>query len=495
MNTNLETAILGALYDYRESNPGSPEMTFNELYGEIGVSLSDKKGVGEVRHQLFSLKRIGWVGYESLQDGTGGTVVITPSGAKVIEDSRQTMTSGSDLDIPESPEDRSEELINEADIPTSCPITLEGAIRGHECAGLVQRDDLLQEIKGYFAQNCHFTVLYGESMVGKTKMLRRLSEAPSKEYVPLLVTSQGLGLSALGSLDAFAFDLAHQLTNKFNRWSGHHGFSLSLSVPDRKDFQDGRSTIAFYTHWDDLRRKASDRHPIVMFDEIERLLDHQDQLNPQILTFLDDFVCNPENGYFVIAGSERILDLDNNLLNMLIARGQPIRVRYYNRETVSAVFSAVQSYFVLDSEVLQYLSALCDGHPRFLQMIYQATRSLGKQRLGKNDIGPVLLKVIDLTDPMLRELLRRLTTNERAVVWLISQSGLVDGLLYSLHGLAELAHRLPTTPRVDYDLRIGVDYLEEREWIEWESQEEGSFRFKLGIVPLWVRRRHIPVIS
>ena len=116
--------------------------------------------------------------------------------------------------------------------------------------------------------------------------------------------------------------------------------------------------------------------------------------------------------------------------------------------------------------------------------------------MGEGDIDSILGKFVDLTNPILRQLLQRLTSDERAVVWLISQtvSDLADNWDYSLHTLAESSGHLPSMPGLDYDLRRGIDRLAEREWVEWKNQEKGLFHFRLGIFPLWMHRHHISPI-
>lgn len=367
---SIGSAILDSLYHHFTSHPGLPKMTLGALYESIGVSPNDDKGVGEARYQLFSLKRRGWVEYQILENGSGGVVEITSEGIRIAEDRKQSMPPIPELEILEPLEGPRIEAV----IPEPCPATLEDVVQADRaCAGLFQRHDVLGEIKMLFGQassTCHFVVLYGEPMVGKTRILVRLSEVLGDEYVPLRVTSQGLGLSALGDLDAFVFDLAVQLQVKFEKWAYRHSVSVSPNVPDRNAFQHGRGVRAFYTHWDKLRQQTGNRRPVVMFDEIERLLDHEDRLNQQILTFLDDFVCNLENGCVIVAGSERILQLRNELFEILISRGRPIRVRYYDKEAASSIFSAIQNYFTFDEDVLHYLTAICDGHPRLLSAAY-----------------------------------------------------------------------------------------------------------------------------
>jgi hypothetical protein len=477
LGADLESPILGALHEYHNSHADSPGMTLGELYNAIGVSPNDSKKVGLAHRDLFSLKNKGRVKSQILADGSS-IVTITPEGMRVAQGQWQ----------PASPVQQPE---------TPAPSTLDDLIRGQDCAYLVQRDDVLREIIGCFTRTSdrqHFIVLHGESMVEKTKILERIAETLSAEYVPLLITGQGLGLSAVKSLDDFLFDLADQLTNRFRDWTKNQGGAITLDSPDRSGFQGGQAQRALYKHWEHLRHNAGERPPIVMFDEIEHLLDQPDKLNPQVLIFLEDLVRKPENGYFIMAGSEQIQHSSHTQFSGMIARGYPIRVRYYDEATVLSVFTIFQKYFTVDKDALRCLCALCDGHPRFLRAIYQAVRSLGKQKLEKSDIEPVLTKVVEQTDDILWLLLLRLSHDERIIVWLISQvmPDFLDRLVYSLHKLLNLAGEIYSGPSVNYkSLSRGVSHLETRQWVQWENRREGLFRFRLGIVPFWVRFKDI----
>jgi hypothetical protein len=218
----------------------------------------------------------------------------------------------------------------------ACPATWQSLIRvNRDFARLVQRDELANEILEYFtetpASELNPVVLYGEPMAGKTGILSRLCELLGDEYVPLIVTAQG---SALSSLDDFLCDLASQLTTTFNMWANRTGLSARLRDPRREDSVDENGMTAFAAHWDHLRRAAGGKRPVVMFDEIERLLDQPHELDRRILAFLIDFLHDPGNGCFVLAGSERIRCSGDEHFNALIAEGWPVRVHYFDEEIV-----------------------------------------------------------------------------------------------------------------------------------------------------------------
>jgi hypothetical protein len=213
-------------------------------------------------------------------------------------------------------------------------------------------------------------------------------------------------------------------------------------------------------------------------------------------------------------------------------------VNHHDEKTVHTIFSKVQKHLAYEDQALRHFIALCDGHPRILSYMLDTTFALasrppGKQRIEKRDIEPILTTVLERIDNSLWLLRLRLSQEELAVVWLISQTipSLIDRLEYSLHGLVDLADQYlisstadrndsASVQRVDatfeesasekhliqeplsifqsipperlYDLiEEGTANLEAREWIEWQNWNERLFCFRLGIFPLWVRRRHI----
>jgi len=497
LGASLESPILSALQEHHNSHADSPGMTLGELYNAIGVSPNDSKKVGLVHRDLFSLKNKGCVKSQILADGSS-IVTITPEGMRVAQDRCQPAPPMLLPEASEPPQEPSSKgTANETGGPKPCPTTFDDLIQGRACACSVQRDDILREIKERFTRilgRHHFIVLHGQPMVGKTKILKRISETLSNEYVPLEVTGQGLVTSAVNSLDAFLQDLTDQLTTKFGEWAKNRGVSVGLHRPDQIAFQGGHGSTVFRKYWSALRRSAGKRMPIVMFDEIEHLLDHLNELSPQILTFLDDFVRKPENGYFIMVGSEQIQHSSHRQFSNLIARGHSIQVRYYDDTTVASVFDIFQEYFVVDRPVLQCLSGFCDGHPRILPYVYEAAKSIGKQKLDTGDVEPILTAVIDQTDDILWALWQRLSLDERHIVWLISQtmSDPVDGLRRSVYRLPDLAGGTSLSTSVDDEsLRRGVTHLAGRQWTEWKNSMEGLFRFRLGIVPFWVRYKDI----
>jgi hypothetical protein len=339
--------------------------------------------------------------------------------------------------------------------------------------------------------------LDGQPMVGKTDILIRLSDILGNEYVPIMIDLQGLKLNnALRNLDDFAFELAELITRKYNKYARHNENSSTLGLPIQDDFRNGKGRRTFYKCWNKIRRRMDGKYPVIMIDEIEHLLDYSEELDSRIIVFLTNFLRNPDNGNFIVAGSEKIRYSENKAFYELVAKAQEfIRVRHYNEETVTLIFSATQRYFTCDDEALRYCAALCDGHPRFLKLVFKetvayATQSSNRRRLEKIDIEMIIKNVIEQAGYILQMLEGRLSDNEREVVKLISQKEFdINQPLYSLHELVRFAGQQNPNLKDDYDRLVkGVHLLEDREWLEWQNEAQGLFRFKLGIFPMWFNR-------
>ncbi|MCP4106581.1 MAG: toll/interleukin-1 receptor domain-containing protein [Desulfobacteraceae bacterium] len=292
-----------------------------------------------------------------------------------------------------------------------CPSTLGELIQtDRDCARLLQRSEMIYEIKRHLletpAPKPHYVILYGQQQSGKSYILSQLSELVSDKHMPLLVSVKSGDITRL---NYFLFNLISQLTNKV--WVKHKGVSATFDDPAWSDFEEGKEQASFYKYWNHLCQAAGEKMPVVMFDEIDRLLDRPGKLDKRILTFLKDFVGDPANGYFILSGSERIQYEKIQAFRSLIGNGMPFRVRYFEEEAVSSVFSAVRQYFCLESDSIKMIYALWDGHPRFLWHVYQEIVSVinnipDKQTIEKSDIEPLAKKVIDRTEDFLQQLVQ-----------------------------------------------------------------------------------------
>jgi hypothetical protein len=483
MEIDLEKKILIALYHRWTASLGSPEMTFRELRKEIKSSLADDK---DFHKELYILKHEGWIEYKSLGSGAEGQVKLTPKGIEVAESLATGKHPGTQKSLLGT--------LNLENLSEMDP----------DCAPLIRREQLQKTIIAILDDPLkpNRIFLYGDPRVGKSTFLRHLSETVDDRYVPLVLDVKSLQES--DTLDAFTYNLAKQLTLSFRAWAWPKQ-QPSQENPEEKSFV-GRGIEAFFDHWSRIRKLAKNRQPIIMFDEIEALLEFYGGADPQILSFLFYFVCNPGNGYFILTGSERIREIDNRQFKNLIGETKNWqRLSYYDETTVTTVLGAVGKYVAYEKGAWKSILASCDGHPEIINALLNTLTVQGRREIRERDIKSILEDIIERTSNQLSEIWECLHDEERYVVWLIGQKIHVprheseyyfppNGLEFSLPELAELARRLNRYSK-DYSfIKSGLDYLLGRKWIELKDSDfdNGILLFKLGILPFWVHYLGIP---
>ncbi len=474
----LDSAILEILYEDYCQHPGSSSgMTLNDVLDKLGILSENSDEWWQFHLHSSSLESKEWITSKFVDDGTAGSMKITSTGMKITEDMRRNADSERQV----------------------CPGSLEvlAQQKDHDCAVFVRRDNLVDEIRRYFEnRHCHFIVLHGQARVGKTKLLERLSKLlPKDEYLPLIVTPEG---SNPMDVNSYAFDLARQFTDKYNDGLGRRvHISNGLDAPDENDFLNGKAIDGFYKYWGALRRKAKPRIPVLMCDEIECILDASGEADYSTIEFIYNFMCNAENGFFILTGSERIRYTQNPQFNKFIAKAKPIHVHYYDKTVVSSIFSLIRQYVTDECGALDRFLLFSDGHPHVLQTLlnvisFYVNNSPRKNKIGDEDFKRMLNKLINDLDEFLNRFISVLHPEEFYVAWLISQGKIsyhVNSLEYSMEQLFAWAKDYLADQKTD--LKAGVCRLVARQWAEWEDQEEKSFCFRFGIFPLWIQQRDI----
>ncbi|CAN2040246.1 hypothetical protein GMMP15_150048 [Candidatus Magnetomoraceae bacterium gMMP-15] len=335
---------------------------------------------------------------------------------------------------------------------SSCPATIKDLIQSNpDCARILQRDDLIDTIKIHFNQQNHYIVLYGQRMVGKTFLLQRMSGMLQNEYIPIILNMQEF--KNLNNLDSFEFELIWTIIYKTKQWANDIDISINLDTPKHEDFK----KHGFNRYWDKIKQIKKKRQYIIMIDEIEELLSSYEKVNSQVLKFLYNFICNPENGKFIIVGFEQYFHNSNNQhFNRLLANGRPIRVDHYKEDICSLIFSATQQYFTCENDILRYYILLCDGHPRILNIVYEATiycltKELCKNKLENNDIELIKKKLLEQCSYAAQSLYKELSQEERLVIKIISQKSLnkSEYFLHELHELIKDDLHLDNSKKVD----------------------------------------------
>lgn len=460
-------------------------MRLSELSEKIAPSVHepvvDRK---KLFAELHDLKEKSWIDFAATENAEGGHVWLTGDGRDIAEQIKKSQKSNQALSqqISQKKELSSISIIS----PSTGPLeTIEQDL-------LITRKDVVTRIRQNLqAEHKHFILLHGQPMVGKTRILESLKTTLADDFVPLKVDFQGR--ENLASLNDFLFDLAERLAEEFEDWAESHDVNI-LSKPDGQAYQRNPQRT-FAKFWHGLCSRTGGRHPLLLFDEIEFLLDVLDGIDPEILIFLQRFMSNPNNGYFVITGSERIRYCNHAKFSELIARAEPMLVGYHDRDTVASIFSAMEDHFPCEEKAKESFVALCDGNPRiireFIETIKYMKSGLEGSHIKYGDVEQIVREFIKKYLCYFWALWQRLGDEEAKVVWLVSRarSGVSIEekylIAYSIHELQQTAERVHVVADQG-TLERGVADLDTREWVERVDMHKGLFRFKLGVIPEWL---------
>ncbi len=478
----LEAALLCALYAHPDSN-GVP---FKQLQMAIEPELSLKYKEGDILSQIRCLKNKGWISVSYEKDHPKGIIKMTREGNMVVEERRQVAAS--------------RQAHKEHGLESPCPASLEElAQRNEKYARFVHRYELLDTISEIFCtKKCHLVVLYGQTMVGKTKVLECLAERLlEKEHVPLTVTAQGV--NEIRNLDGFLLDLAEQLAKKSNAWARKiNDPSVIPPSLNPDNFSNGKGRKAFNEYWKQVIEIIG-KPTVIMYDELEQLLDMPGKNNLgnlRILAFIHNFISEAKNGCIIISVSERVQKVAKFKKMLAKTKGQCVKVGYYEKKVVVSIFDYIKQYVIDECRLVQRFIALSDGHPHILQTVlrvisHHMQNSPYKQKITEDDFKKILKTILERVEEQLWMLRWKLSDDEFYVAWLISREIPVDNIQFEYSSVQMLALANKFHQKGNFKLEQGISGLEEREWIERKSGN--IFLFKLGIFPLWIQRNNIEI--
>jgi AAA+ ATPase superfamily predicted ATPase len=468
----LDEDILKSLYDYFSRYPGARAMPLQELCQELFGSqeiLDLQKQ--QLTRNLRNMEKQDMVGCSLLMSGNAGTVWLTNTGNIIAEQLKNTRP---------------------------CPASLDDLAQNEQdLAKVIKRETIFNQIRATLKyEDTHIIILFGQPMVGKSSLLSRISKELANEYIPIKITFE---MSCFRSLDAFTLNLVEQFRIALGKFTGGENLP-SLTLPKRDDFVDGMGEKVFFKWWEEFLGKTSNKQPLVMFEEIEQLVDKHEMLAPGILPFLEKLLHHTDNAFFILTGSDKIKESEIKAFNNLVEKGFPILVPYYDETVPKLAFAALKEHLIFEDGTMEQYLALCDGHPCLLRILYMViishiSEKPGKKTIGKDDLEEIANKMLQLTKDRFIRIARPLSSNERYLIGLMSQSTitLTEKTIYSVDDLFILAQQKSKMPIDLKDFDKGVHALQDRGWIVLETKQ--LIRFKMSIFLFWLSRYQIDIME
>lgn len=364
---------------------------------------------------------------------------------------------------------------------------------------IYQRKKLLEKIYQPLTNNPHpaCLVITGYPQIGKTVFLETLhgNNVQKTNFQPILLRGNILtSTNDKNLLGGFIY--------RFYQFMSREGFNQILY--NRFTENNSNPITLFYERWEEYREGKGKW--LILFDEIEFLLNIQTPVNELVADFIMGFIQKYGSNLFVFAIPTLIPinTFEQNGLKQFfqfLKRGQSFTIECYTpQETRTMIAKLFEVYFNHPDEKMVFaLERFCGGYPAIITYIFKAIqerRQTGK-KLEQKDLTPIIRRVVLRSKDIWLKLEKDLNKNEKDVIASITPliEDLEDIIItsrpfqFSLLQIINKKDPNEVSNHVEliYYLRQGIENLVKREWIHWENERAGLFYFKFGIILLWFK--------
>jgi len=286
---------------------------------------------------------------------------------------------------------------------------------------VVQREDIIREILAALEDpsDRRIVLLYGQPRVGKTFILEQLRRAARDKYVPVLIHVNGW--ASVPTQSDFLRELAKSIRVDLAK-------AMKIEIPENHldNVPGPQCTTAFSMFMYQLSRCLSTENKpfLLMFDELEYLA--REKTDTLIFEYLLGLVEGSQQVRVIFAGSGDMLDWIESSSQGLWAKGHPIRVDCFEDDVSRRLVESLCSpYFTLESDALDWLIALVDGHPclmrDLLDIVFHYWRTTRMGSVSKHDLEVLLEELCTGLSGALTDTWNRLRSQERDILRWIAQ--------------------------------------------------------------------------
>jgi DNA-binding MarR family transcriptional regulator len=324
---------------------------------------------------------------------------------------------------------------------------------------VIQRQDIIERIRQILKDpsDKRIALLYGQPLVGKTFVLEQLRKTLQDQYVPVFINVNGWA-SRRSQLD-FLAELAANI--QIDIETSRPG----LHIEPFKRVPESQATAEFSRFMHNLSQsvRAEGMPFLLMFDELEYLA--REEADGRIFDYLTGLVGKfSQRARFVFSGSEEMLDLlkRNRALASLLAKGHPVHIKCFDKETSSKlVVALVTRNFTFEPGALDRVIHLADGHPNLLKSIlgiifHHWGNKLRKKVIDEDDLNIMMESAYAELGPKLQDIWCRLSPSEQLTLQRIARSSQTrEGVVAKEDHEERDLKRLVQRQILDYDLRDG----------------------------------------
>ena len=301
-------------------------------------------------------------------------------------------------------------------------------------------DWIERSLSGQYAD--HILVVHGQRRVGKTSVLKQLSNRLPKRYIPIFFDLQGRTHT---TLDRFLWWLAREIVRVLKQ-----DRDVSITPPDKELFT--QDIEYFETRFlPNLKPVLGDNSVLLLtFDEFDNLEESEvkETLAQPLIDHLRRMMGNPNvNFIFSIGSSGRKLENMQANYTEFFKTALYRKISFLTRDDAHRLITMpVQGMIEYDKDAVQHIFEIVSGHPYFTQLICHELFSQCQKTGGRT----VTLRDVD---SVLDDVVERGTVNLK-FVW----DEAIDLEKWSLACLAQLEGKRDTRAMADYLTRQHVRF-------------------------------------
>jgi photosystem II stability/assembly factor-like uncharacterized protein/tetratricopeptide (TPR) repeat protein len=250
-----------------------------------------------------------------------------------------------------------------------------------------------RSLSGQYAD--HILVVHGQRRVGKTSVLKQLSNRLPKRYIPIFFDLQGRTHT---TLDRFLWWLAREIARVLKQ-----DRDISITPPDKELFT--QDIEYFETRFlPDLKLVLGDDSILLLtFDEFDNLEESEvkETLAQPLIDHLRRMMGNPNvNFIFSIGSSGRKLENMQANYTEFFKTALYRKISFLTKDDAHRLITMpVQGTIEYDKDAVQYIFEIVSGHPYFTQLIchelFSQCQKTGERTVNLVDVKSVLDDVVE----------------------------------------------------------------------------------------------------
>ena len=329
-------------------------------------------------------------------------------------------------------------------------------------------------------------LLIGQRKTGKSSLLKQLSSRLDKRYVVAFIDGQVLGSE--GGMAHLFYDLSDSIASSLST------AGVEFSPPALADFEQAPSHFFERKFLARVEAALGNRRLLLVLDEFEEIemRVREGRLDPTVFGHLRHVIQYSKKLVFILVGTHRLEELTKEYWSLFLGIAQVKQIRFLDFTAACRLIRepAAGSGLVYDDLAVARILDFTAGHPYFVQLMCFAlvnSANVNRRRLlAAQDVQDAAVEAIGLGEAHFLWLWNQMSPKEQLVMAALTALPRELGAATSGDVSDKLAEYGQHMDAAEVSVALGT--LAAEDLVEEIPNHILRYRFKLGIVCLWIQR-------